>query len=457
MPLYTTLVAHGKESRVRNAANNGFVIQYIPPDGSGRNQFLYWDNGLQQDNRGYYGPSLAWASDTVDVDTTWFDARLSTVLGTAAFQSTGYFATAAQGASGASAVQPGDNVSTLTNNAGYVNAAGASAAAPVQTVNGYTGTVVLAASDVGAETPAGATSKANAAQAYAIQRSNHTGTQLAATISDLGTAVAAASPVSSVAGKTGVVSLVKADVGLSNVDNTADSSKPVSTAQASADSAVQAYAVQRTNHTGTQAASTITGLATVATTGAYNDLSGKPTIPAAQVQSDWTAVSGLGVILNKPTLFNGAYSSLTGIPSTFAPSAHNQAWSTITSTPTTLSGYGITDPVALTSGSYANPSWITSLAYSKLTGAPTIKRQETYSGTSNGSGVYSVTFGTAYSVAPNIQVSLNNGTDTQTWRVTSITTTGFSVLVRNRVDVIGLLPTYANVSGAALDVLITEK
>ena len=36
--------------------------------------------------------------------------------------------------------------------------------------------------------------------------------------------------VDSVAGKTGVVSLVKADVGLGNVDNTADASKPVSTA-----------------------------------------------------------------------------------------------------------------------------------------------------------------------------------------------------------------------------------
>lgn len=37
-------------------------------------------------------------------------------------------------------------------------------------------------------------------------------------------------PVTSVAGKTGDVTLVKADVGLANVDNTADSAKPVSTA-----------------------------------------------------------------------------------------------------------------------------------------------------------------------------------------------------------------------------------
>ena len=38
-----------------------------------------------------------------------------------------------------------------------------------------------------------------------------------------------------------------------------------------------------------------------------------------------------------------AYSSLTGVPSTFTPSAHTQDFSTITNKPTTLAGYGITD------------------------------------------------------------------------------------------------------------------
>lgn len=38
------------------------------------------------------------------------------------------------------------------------------------------------------------------------------------------------SPVQSVAGKTGAVTLTKSDVGLSNVDNTSDASKPISTA-----------------------------------------------------------------------------------------------------------------------------------------------------------------------------------------------------------------------------------
>ena len=43
-------------------------------------------------------------------------------------------------------------------------------------------------------------------------------------------------------------------------------------------------------------------LATVATSGSYNDLSNKPSIPAAQVNSDWNASSGVAEILNKPNL-----------------------------------------------------------------------------------------------------------------------------------------------------------
>ena len=59
-------------------------------------------------------------------------------------------------------------------------------------------------------------------------------------------------------------------------------------------------------------------LATVATSGSYNDLTDKPTIPAAQVNSDWNAVSGVEQILNKPSLAtvatSGNYSDLSGTP-----------------------------------------------------------------------------------------------------------------------------------------------
>lgn len=43
-------------------------------------------------------------------------------------------------------------------------------------------------------------------------------------------------------------------------------------------------------------------LATVGTTGDYNDLSNKPSIPAAQQQTDWTASSGITSIANKPAV-----------------------------------------------------------------------------------------------------------------------------------------------------------
>ena len=52
----------------------------------------------------------------------------------------------------------------------------------------------------------------------------------------------------------------------------------------------------------------------VASTGDYNDLSNRPTIPAAQVNSDWNATSGVAQILNKPTLFSGNYLDLTNKP-----------------------------------------------------------------------------------------------------------------------------------------------
>lgn len=43
-------------------------------------------------------------------------------------------------------------------------------------------------------------------------------------------------------------------------------------------------------------------LATVASSGSYNDLTNKPTIPSAQVNSDWNSASGVSQILNKPTI-----------------------------------------------------------------------------------------------------------------------------------------------------------
>jgi hypothetical protein len=59
--------------------------------------------------------------------------------------------------------------------------------------------------------------------------------------------IKALAPVQSVASKTGAVTLVKGDVGLGNVDNTADADKPVSTATQTALNAKQDTLVSGTN------------------------------------------------------------------------------------------------------------------------------------------------------------------------------------------------------------------
>ena len=65
-------------------------------------------------------------------------------LGSAATTDSTDYATAAQGTLADSATQPGDNISTLTNNSNFIDSSGA----PVQSVAGRTGTVTLSNTDV---------------------------------------------------------------------------------------------------------------------------------------------------------------------------------------------------------------------------------------------------------------------------------------------------------------------
>lgn len=169
----------------------------------------------------------------------------------------------------------------------------------VSTVAGRTGDVVLTKSDVGL-----ANVDNTSDLGKPVSTAQQTALNLKANSADLATVATTGSytdlsnkptiptvPVTSVAGKTGAVTLVKGDVGLANVDNTADSAKPVSTAQ---QTALDAKAAVFHTH----AVSDVTGLAddldakadvadlaVVATTGSYNDLSDKPTIPSVPVTS----------------------------------------------------------------------------------------------------------------------------------------------------------------------------
>jgi hypothetical protein len=118
-------------------------------------------------------------------------------------------------------VKPGTGIPS-SDLASAVQTALASANSAVQTVNGHAGiSVTVTKVDIGLSL---------VPNVDTTQRASHTGTQTAATISDFSTAVVAAAPVSSVAGKTGAITLAKIDVGLGLVDNTSDINKPISTA-----------------------------------------------------------------------------------------------------------------------------------------------------------------------------------------------------------------------------------
>ena len=84
-------------------------------------------------------------TDTANVTSAGalMDSEVTNLAEVKAFDSTDY-ATAAQGTLAASATQPSDNISTLTNDSSFI----ASAGAPVQSVAGRTGTVTVDAGDL---------------------------------------------------------------------------------------------------------------------------------------------------------------------------------------------------------------------------------------------------------------------------------------------------------------------
>ena len=79
--------------------------------------------------------------------------------------------------------------------------------------------------------------------------------------------------------------------------------------------------------------------------GSYTDLSNKPSIPAAQVNADWNATSGLGVILNKPVV--PAQPSVTTASAGTAALTYNSGNGQFTFTPPDLSTYA-TETVSYT-------------------------------------------------------------------------------------------------------------
>ena len=139
-------------------------------------------------------------------------------------------ATKDQGALADSSMQPGDNISDLNNDAGYITAGDVSEA-PVQSVAGKTGDVTLVKADI---TDLDETDYATAAQGSKADSSVQPGDNVSDLNNDAGYITLAEVPDSGVLSVNGDVGpnvvLVKADIGLGNVNNTSDANKPISNA-----------------------------------------------------------------------------------------------------------------------------------------------------------------------------------------------------------------------------------
>jgi hypothetical protein len=113
------------------------------------------------------------------------------------------------------------------------------------------------------------------------------------------------------------------------------------------------------NSTGSGATSPVSFNGSVARTISYNTI-GAPSITGTNATGTWN----IDILGSAGTVTNGVYTTGSYSNPSWITAL---AWTKITSTPTTLSGYGISDGVS-TGGSYSNPTWITSLAGSKITG-----------------------------------------------------------------------------------------
>jgi len=112
--------------------------------------------------------------------------------------------------------------------------------------------------------------------------------------------------------------------------------------------------------------------------------------------------------------------------------------------------------------SQVNSDWNSVSGVSQVLNKPTLKKQETFLGTTDGSGNYTVTYSVAYSTTPDVQPQLQAGTPSQVVRITASSTTGFTVQVTNRssVNLLGfdvLLASTSVVSGASVGVLVTQR
>ena len=174
-------------------------------------------------------------------------------------------------------------------------------------------------------------------------------------------------------------------------------------------------------------------LATVATSGSYNDLSNKPTIPAAQVNSDWNATTGVAQILNKPSLAtvatSGSYTDLSNKP-TIPAAQVNSDWNATTGVAKILNKPSLLQiGTTATTAAAGNHTHTLSLASDTGTSALTLAASTKYKLTAGGSSfIFTTPPNTTYSskaaASGGTAVSLVTTGEKYTWNNKSSLTIG---------------------------------
>lgn len=304
----------------------------------------------------------------------------------------------------------------------------ASAAAPVQSVNGQTGNVSLTI------------------PAAQIQSDwNQANTASLDYIKNKPTIPTVNYPVTSVNTKTGDVVLTNTDVGAAAIVHTHTISD-VTNLQTTLDSKANSSALANyvtTSSLSTMLSSYVTNSSLTATLGGYatttaltSGLSGKFNVPTGNTTQ---YIRGDGSLATFPTIPTVNY------PVT---SVNSKTGAVVLSTSDLTEGTNLY---------YTNTrvqSYLTSQGFRKV---------ETFLGTTNASGDLVITFANTYSTAPDVQAQIfPSTTANQIIRVTSVTTTGCTIRVeqRNAVTLLAvevLLAAVVPVNGASVSVQVTPR
>ena len=216
-----------------------------------------------------------------------------------------------------------DSTSTVKDKGGipaYVSNA-IETESPVKSVNGKTGDVVIESASKWGEI--GGTLSNQTDLQSALNGKQATITDLAAIRAGASEGATAVQPgdlatVATSGSYSDLTNKPVIDSALSSTSTNAVQNKVVNSALAGKQSTISDLSTIRAGASAGATAVQPDDLATVATTGSYNDLLNKPSIPAEQVNSDWNATSGKAKILNKPNLAtvatSGAYNDLSGKP-----------------------------------------------------------------------------------------------------------------------------------------------